>query len=75
MGEEQWLPFDEIKKRLIKPPVLHLPNNKGRFHLYSDTSKFATGTALYQVQNGKAKLIAYVRNRLPDMVRNYSIQN
>ena len=33
-GEEQQLPFEEIKCRLIKPPALHLPDNKGRFHLY-----------------------------------------
>ena len=45
--------FDEIKGRLLKPPVLHLPGNKGRFHLYLDTSTFATGLALYQIQNGK----------------------
>ena len=56
--EEQQLAFEEIKYRLIKLPVLHLPDNKGRFHLYSDTSKFATGSALYQIQNGKPKLIA-----------------
>ena len=41
--------FDEIKHRLIKPLVLHMPNKTGRFHLYSDTSKFATGSALYQI--------------------------
>ena len=51
--EEQQMTFEEIKCRLIKPPVLHLPDNKGRFHLYSDTSKFATGSALYHIQNGK----------------------
>ena len=36
-----------------------MPNKTGRFHLYSDTSKFATGSTLYQIQNGKPKLIAY----------------
>ena len=50
-----------MKHRLIKPPVLNMPNKTGRFHLYSDTSKFATGSTLYQIQNGKPKLIAYVR--------------
>ena len=39
--------------------MLHWPDNRGRHHLYSDTSKFATGSALYQIQNGKPKLIAY----------------
>ena len=55
--KEQHDSFEEIKRRLIKPPVLHMPNRTGRFHLYSDTSKFTTGSALYQTQNGKPKLI------------------
>ena len=58
-GKEQQDSFMEIKWRLMKPPVLHMPNKTGRFHLYSDTSKFATGSTLYQIQGGKPKLIAY----------------
>ena len=50
-----------------------MPNTTGRFHLYSDTSKFATGTALYQIQNGKPNLIAYASKRLSEAARNYSI--
>ena len=72
-GKEQQDSFEEIKYRLIKPPTLHIPNTTGRFHLYSDTSKFATGSALYQIQNGKPKLIMYASKRLPDTTRNYSI--
>ena len=72
-GEEQQMAFEEIKHRLIKPPILHLPNSAGGFHLYSDTSKFATGSVLYQIQNGKPKLTAYVSKRLPEAARNYSI--
>ena len=64
--------FEEIKRRLIKPPVLNMPNETGRFHLYSDTSKFTTGSALYQIQNGKPKLIAYVSKRLPEAMKSYS---
>ena len=36
-------------------------------------SKFATGSALYQIQNGKPKLIAYGSKRLPEAARNCSI--
>ena len=50
-----------------------MPNTTGRFHLYSDTSIYATGSALYQTQNGKPKLITYASNRLPEATRNYSI--
>ena len=55
-GKEQQDSFEEIKHRLIRLPVLHMPNRTGRFHLYSDTSKFATGSTLYQIQNGKPKI-------------------
>ena len=72
-GKEQQVSFNEIKHRLVKPPVLHMPNKTGRFHLYSDTSKFATGSTLYQIQNGKPKLIAYKSKRLPEAARSYSI--
>ena len=71
--KEQQNAFKENKGRLIKPPVLYMPNNTGRFHLYSDTSKFVVESALYQIQNGKPKLIAYACKRLPDAARNYSI--
>ena len=71
--QEQQTAFEEIKSRLQKLPILHLPDGKGRSHLYSDTSKYATGSALYQIQNGKPKLIAYASKRLPEAARNYSI--
>ena len=50
-----------------------MPDKRDRILLYSDTSKYATGSALYQVQNGKPKLIAYASKRMPKAERNYSI--
>ena len=50
-----------------------MPNNTGKFHLHSDTSKFATGSELYQIKNGNPKLIAYASKRLPKVARNYFI--
>ena len=50
-----------------------MPDKRGRFLLYSDTSKHAMGSALYQVPNGKPKLIAYASKRMPEAARNYSI--
>ena len=72
-GKEQQDSFKEIECRLMKPLVLHMPNKTGRFHLYSDTSKFATDSALYQIQNGKPKLITYASKRLPEAAKGYSI--
>ena len=65
--------FEKFKCRLIKPSILHMPNSMGRFPLYSDTSKFAMGSVLYQLQNGKPKLIECASKRLPEAARNYSI--
>ena len=58
--------FQEIKSRLQKPPALSMPNRKGRFILYSDTSKLGTGSMLYQFQDGKPRLIAYMSKRMPE---------
>ena len=72
-GQEQQSAFNEIKIRLQRPSVLHLPDSRERFHLYSDTSKHDMGNALYQVQNGKPKLTAYASKRLPEAAKDYSI--
>ena len=72
-GEEQQKAFKEIKARLQKPPVLSMPDKRARFILYSDTSKHATGSALYQVQDGRPRLIAYMSKRMPEAAKNYSI--
>ena len=72
-GEEQQKAFEEIKNRLQKPPVLGMPDRTGRFLLYSDTSKFATVSALYLVQDGQPKLIAYASKRMPEAAKNYSM--
>ena len=40
------------------------------FNCISDTSKFATGSALYQIQNGQPRLIAYASKRMPEAAKN-----
>ena len=71
--EEQQKTFDEIKHRLHLHLHLHLPDRHGWFQLYSDTSKFATGNTLYQIQNGQPRFIAYASKRMPEAAKNYSI--
>ena len=51
-GKEQQDSFEEIKCRLIKPPVLYMPNKTGRFDLCSDTSKFGNGSACTKYKTG-----------------------
>ena len=72
-GAEQQMAFEDIKSRQQKPPVLSMPDRKGRFLLYSDTSKHATGNALYHIQDGRPRLIAYASKRMPEAAKNYSI--
>ena len=54
-------------------PVLVMPNNTGAFSLFSDTSKIACGSALYQEQKGEHRLVAYYSKKLPDAASRYSI--
>ena len=72
-GEAQETAFNEVKLRLKNPPVLHLPRAEGRFILYSDTSIEGTGSSLWQIQEGKPKLIGYASKTLPEACSRYSV--
>ena len=58
---------------MTNPPVLHLPKAEGRFILYSDTSIEVTGSSLWQIQEGKPRLIGYARKTLPEACSRYSV--
>ena len=72
-GQEQERGFKEVKLRLTNPPVLHLPKAEGRFILYSDSSIEDTGSSLWQMQEGKARLIGYASKTLPEACSRYSV--
>ena len=72
-GEAQEKTFRELKLRLKKPPVLHLPKAEGRFILYSDTSIEGIGSSLWQIQEGKPRLIGYASKTLPEACSRYSV--
>ena len=72
-GKEQQGAFEEINNRMQNPPVLSMPGRKARFTLYSDTSKLATGSTLYQFQGGRPRLFAYTSKRMSEAAKNYSI--
>ena len=65
--------FKLIKKQLASAPVLSLPNGTGRYILYSDTSKTHTGSALWQIHNGKPRLIGYASKSVSPACANYGI--
>ena len=72
-GPEQEKSFRQIKKQLQRPPVLHLPQADGRVILYSDTSREGTGSSLWQVQEGKPRLIGFASKTLPEACQQYSV--
>ena len=72
-GEAQEKAFREVKLRLMNPPVLHLPKADGRFNLYSDTNTEGTGSSLWQIQEGKPRLIGYASKTLPEACSRYSV--
>ena len=53
--------------------MLHLPKAERRFILYSDTSIEGTGSSLWQIQEGKPKLIGYASKTLPEACSRYSV--
>ena len=65
--------FEHVKELLVKSPVLHLPRPSGRFILYCDTSKMHTGSSLWQMQDGKPRLLGYASKSLLDACQNYSV--
>ena len=71
--KEQQRAFDIIKERMLNPPILHLPKPGGRYILYCDSSRTHTGSSLWQIQEGKPRLIGYASKSLPAPALNYSV--
>ena len=65
MGKEQWIAFDEIKKRKSNPPVLYLPKSTGRLICILTQADNSWVVHLWQVQEGKPYLVGYASKTLP----------
>ena len=50
-----------------------MPKRQGRFTLYSDTSRFATGSYLTQTCQDKEQIVGYYSKVLPDACKRYSV--
>ena len=71
--DRQQKAFEEIKKLLVKPPVLRMVSGDGIFRLESDTSRTAAGGTLYQWQDNQWVLVGYHSKKLPEPVQNYGV--
>ena len=65
--------FEELKKRLISPPILAMPNDEGPFVLDCDACDTSIGAVLSQVQRGQERVIAYAGRILNRSELNYCV--
>ena len=71
--KEQQQAFEEIKHRLQRSPVLHLPNRHGQFQLYPTPVNSPLVVHYTKFKMDNQKLIAYASKRMPEATKNYSI--
>ena len=69
-GREQQSAFEEIKHRLIRPPILHIPNLEVDFIYIWMHANLPQEDLYTKYKMGKLKLMAYVSKRLPEAARN-----
>ena len=72
-NEEHQKAFKELKNKIISQPVLSLPKREGKFQVETDTLGYAIGGVLFQEQEGKWKLIAFLSRTMQLAERNYEI--
>nr|KYP31036.1 Transposon Ty3-G Gag-Pol polyprotein [Cajanus cajan] len=64
--------FDELKSRLVSPPILSAPNWQLHFEISCDASNFAVGAMLGQKENRVSRVIAYASKTLDPAQINYT---
>src|SRR5260370_1749040 len=75
-GSPEQKAFDALKKAVTSAPVLTFPSQSSCFHLECDTSNFATGVVLSQVQaDGMHQPIAFMSKGFSDAEHNYQIHD
>ena len=65
--------FEYIRDLLITPLLIQILMANEKFRVDSDTSKTATGGALFHFQQGQWIHIGYRSKKLPQAVHNYGI--
>ena len=72
-GEEEQKAFDTLKSLCCQAPILAYPNYKLPFILHTDSSLEGLGAALYQIENGVKRDIAYASRSVRKTEMNYPV--
>ncbi len=73
--EEQQAAFEALKRVITEAPVLRMPRDEGQYKVEADTSDFATGAVLSQLQDKEWHPIAFQSKSFSEAERNYDIFN
>ncbi|GMF21852.1 unnamed protein product [Phytophthora fragariaefolia] len=63
--------FQQLKRALMKPPILVYPDMKKLFKLYVDSSRYAVGACLMQESEGRDRVVAYASKLLTGSQKNW----
>ncbi|KAE8970869.1 hypothetical protein PF010_g26693 [Phytophthora fragariae] len=69
--EDCEIAFRQLKRALVRPPILVYPDMKKRFKLYVDSSRYAVGACLMQEVKGRNRVVAYVSKLLTGSQKNW----
>ena len=73
-GEREEKAFHELKLRLLKYPILTVPNFKKTMVLHTDASDVGLGATLYQKDDqGQLRLVACRSRKLSQAEKNYPV--
>lgn len=70
-GVEEQVSFDTVIDKLTYPPVLAYADYTLPFTVHTEASSDGLGAVLYQVQDGKVRVIAYASRSLKPSEKNY----
>ena len=73
--ENEQLAFERLIYAITSEPVLMLPCPKGQFRIEADTSDYAIGTVLSQLQDGRWHPITFLSKALQEAQHNYEVYN
>ena len=74
-GPEQQEAFENLQRLCTESPILAYADFKAPFILHTDASGDGLGAVLYQVQEGKQRVLAYASQSLTKSERNYPVHN